>query len=240
MQTPSPREAQDGQQHAIRISPHRHAEKSGQECGRDHQQSKCRHQQRRHLESPLTFLPCLYRLSKLSYLGWHQFSEGGKFFGGAMRRLLFLNGSRRSRPRREAEASAGAGAELNVSAAAVSRWCILLEQRLGVALFDRAGQSKQAGDDIAAAPTRAADADLRCTASLTAQVTAPFQRPGAAIGVGRPLHEMADPAAADFRQHEPDIDVRITTAAGGPVRRRLELRHQARRRRMAGFWWLNH
>ena len=54
-----------------------------------------------------------------------------------MRRLLFLNGIRAFEAAARSGSFAGAGAELNVSAAAVSRMVHLLEQRLGVALFER-------------------------------------------------------------------------------------------------------
>src|SRR5882757_11586206 len=58
------------------------------------------------------------------------FPEGGKFLGGAMRRLLFLNGIKAFEAAARSGSFAGAGAELNVSAAAVSRMVHLLEQRL--------------------------------------------------------------------------------------------------------------
>ena len=54
-----------------------------------------------------------------------------------MRRLLFLNGMRAFEAAARSGSFAGAGSELNVSAAAVSRMVHLLEQRLGVALFER-------------------------------------------------------------------------------------------------------
>src|SRR5256885_3372930 len=54
-----------------------------------------------------------------------------------MRRLLFLNGIKAFEAAARSGSFAGAGAELNVSAAAVSRMVHLLEERLGVALFER-------------------------------------------------------------------------------------------------------
>ncbi len=54
-----------------------------------------------------------------------------------MRRLLFLNGIRAFEAAARSGSFSGAGAELNVSAAAISRMVHLLEQRLGVALFER-------------------------------------------------------------------------------------------------------
>jgi hypothetical protein len=53
------RQRQDGKQHADQDQAAGHAEQAGQERGRDHQQSKCRYQQRRHWNPPPVFLPCL-------------------------------------------------------------------------------------------------------------------------------------------------------------------------------------
>jgi LysR family transcriptional regulator, glycine cleavage system transcriptional activator len=128
-----------------------------------------------------------------------------------MRRLLFLNGIKAFEAAARTGSFAGAGAELNVSAAAVSRMVHLLEDRLGVALFERkanrlamtaAGRAYQSG------LTPIFDA----LASLTAQVTAPSGVRMLTIGVG-PTFAMRwmIPRLADFRKEEPDIEVRITT-----------------------------
>jgi LysR family glycine cleavage system transcriptional activator len=128
-----------------------------------------------------------------------------------MRRLLFLNGIKAFEAAARTGSFAGAGSELNVSAAAVSRMVHLLEQRLGVALFERkanrlaptaAGRAYQSG------LTPIFDA----LASLTAQVTAPSGVRVLTIGVG-PTFAMRwlIPRLADFRKEEPDIEVRITT-----------------------------
>ncbi|QWG12390.1 LysR family transcriptional regulator [Bradyrhizobium sediminis] len=128
-----------------------------------------------------------------------------------MRRLLFLNGIKAFEAAARTGSFAGAGAELNVSAAAVSRMVHLLEDRLGVLLFERkanrlamtpAGRAYQSG------LTPIFDA----LASLTAQVTAPSSVRVLTIGVG-PTFAMRwlIPRLADFRKHAPDIDVRITT-----------------------------
>ena len=128
-----------------------------------------------------------------------------------MRRLLFLNGIKAFEAAARSGSFAGAGAELNVSPAAVSRMVNLLEQRLGVALFERkanrlamtaAGRAYQSG------LTPIFDA----LASLTAQVTAPTTSRVVTIGVG-PTFAMRwmIPRLADFRKQEPDIEVRITT-----------------------------
>jgi LysR family glycine cleavage system transcriptional activator len=128
-----------------------------------------------------------------------------------MRRLLFLNGIKAFEAAARTGSFAAAGGELNVSAAAVSRMVHLLEQRLGVALFERkanrlamtaAGRAYQSG------LTPIFDA----LASLTAQVTAPSSVRVLTIGVG-PTFAMRwlIPRLADFRKDEPDIEVRITT-----------------------------
>ena len=128
-----------------------------------------------------------------------------------MRRLLFLNGIKAFEAAARSGSFSAAGAELNVSAAAVSRLVHLLEQRLGVALFERkanrlamtaAGRAYQSG------LTPIFDA----LASLTAQVTAPTSIRVLTIGVG-PTFAMRwlIPRLADFRKAEPDIEVRITT-----------------------------
>src|SRR5260221_8817431 len=128
-----------------------------------------------------------------------------------MRRLLFLNGIKAFEAAARSGSFAAAGAELNVSAAAISRMVHLLEQRLGVALFERkanrlamtaAGRAYQSG------LTPIFDA----LASLTAQVTAPSSVRVLTIGVG-PTFAMRwlIPRLTDFRKQEPDIDVRITT-----------------------------
>src|SRR6201986_3787226 len=64
---------------------------------------------------------------------------GTSFPEGRMRRLLFLNGIKAFEAAARSGSFAGAGLELNVSAAAISRMVNLLEQRLGVSLFERKG-----------------------------------------------------------------------------------------------------
>ena len=128
-----------------------------------------------------------------------------------MRRLLFLNGIKAFEAAARSGSFAAAGAELNVSAAAVSRMVHLLEDRLGVALFER-----KANRLVTTAAGRAYQSGLTpifdALASLTAQVTAPSSVRVLTIGVG-PTFAMRwlIPRLADFRKEEPDIDVRITT-----------------------------
>jgi LysR family glycine cleavage system transcriptional activator len=132
-----------------------------------------------------------------------------------MRRLLFLNGIKAFEAAARGGSFAAAGGELNVSPAAVSRLVHLLEQRLGVALFER-----KANRLVLTAAGRAYQNGLTpifdALASLTAQVTAPASLRVLTIGVG-PTFAMRwlIPRLSDFRTREPDIDVRITT--GGPA-----------------------
>ena len=152
-----------------------------------------------------------------------------------MRRLLFLNGIKAFEAAARSGSFAGAGLELNVSAAAISRMVHLLEQRLGVALFERkanrlvmtpAGRAYQSG------LTPIFDA----LASLTAQVTAHSSTRVLTIGVG-PTFAMRwlIPRLADFRKAEPDIEVRITTGGmAAPFADDWSCGVAARRRRMAG------
>jgi LysR family glycine cleavage system transcriptional activator len=132
---------------------------------------------------------------------------GGK---AIVRRLLFLNGIKAFEAAARGGSFAAAGSELNVSAAAISRMVHLLEQRLGVALFERKANRlalTQAGRAYQSGLTPIFDA----LASLTAQVTAASKVRVLTIGVG-PTFAMRwlIPRLASFRKQEPDIDVRIT------------------------------
>ena len=115
-----------------------------------------------------------------------------------MRRLLFLNGIRAFEAAARSGSFIGAAAELNVSPAAVSRMVHLLEDRLGVALFERKANRlalTSAGRAYQSGLTPIFDA----LASLTAQVTAATQRPGADHRRRPDLcHALADPAAFGF------------------------------------------
>src|SRR5215475_5364280 len=130
-----------------------------------------------------------------------------------MRRLLLLNGIKAFEAAARSGSFAAAGGELNVSPAAISRMVHLLEERLGVPLFER-----KANRLVPTAAGRAYQSGLTpifdALASLTAQVTAPGSLRVLTIGVG-PTFAMRwlIPRLADFRKEEPAIDVRIT--AGG-------------------------
>src|SRR5450756_2949362 len=100
-----------------------------------------------------------------------------------MRRLLFLNGIKAFEAAARNGSFAGAGSELNVSAAAISRMVHLLEQRLGVALFERQANRlsmTSAGRAYQSGLTPIFDA----LASLTAQITAPSGVRVLTVGVG--------------------------------------------------------
>jgi LysR family glycine cleavage system transcriptional activator len=128
-----------------------------------------------------------------------------------LRRLLFLNGIKAFEAAARGGSFAAAGAELNVSPAAISRMVHLLEERLGIALFERKANRlalTQAGRTYQNGLTPIFDA----LASLTTQVTAPANLRVLTIGVG-PTFAMRwlIPRLADFRKQEPHIEVRITT-----------------------------
>jgi LysR family glycine cleavage system transcriptional activator len=128
-----------------------------------------------------------------------------------VRRLLFLNGIKAFEAAARGGSFAAAGAELNVSPAAISRMVHLLEQRLGVVLFER-----KANRLLPTAAGRAYQSGLTpifdALASLTAQVTAPAALRVLTIGVG-PTFAMRwlIPRLAGFSRQEPAIEVRFTT-----------------------------
>ncbi len=128
-----------------------------------------------------------------------------------MRKLPFLNGIKAFEASARGGSFAHAAIELNVTPAAISRMVRLLEQRLGLALFQRkanrlvltpAGRAYQAG------LTQIFDA----LANLTAQITALANPYVLTLGVGPTFAiRWLIPRLAAFRKQEPDVDVRITT-----------------------------
>jgi LysR family glycine cleavage system transcriptional activator len=128
-----------------------------------------------------------------------------------MRHLPFLNGVRAFEAAARRGSFAAAAGELNVTPAAVSRMVRLLEQRLGVVLFQRhangltltpAGRAYQGG------LTQIFDA----LANLTNQVKALANPYVLTVGVGPTFAiRWLIPRLASFRKLEPNIDVRITT-----------------------------
>ena len=129
----------------------------------------------------------------------------------AVRKLPFLNGVRAFEAAARAEGFARAAAELHVTPAAISRMVQLLEQRLGVPLFDRkanrltltaAGRAYQAG----LTPI------LDQLALLTAQVAAMAGSRVLTIGVGPTFAtRWLIPRLADFQKCAPDVEVRFAT-----------------------------
>src|SRR3954465_5292342 len=123
-----------------------------------------------------------------------------------MRKLPFLNGIRAFEAAARAESFAKAADELHVTPAAISRMVQLLEQRLGVPLFERkanrlaltaAGRSYQAG------PTPVFDQ----LASLTAQITAMAGSRVLTVGVGPTFAtRWLIPRLAGFPKEAPDIE----------------------------------
>ena len=130
-----------------------------------------------------------------------------------MRRLPFLNGVRAFEAAARHGSFAAAAGELNVSAAAISRMVHLLEDRLGVTLFERTANrlaTTAAGRAYQIGLTPLLDS----LASLTAQVTTQAGARTLTIGVGPTFAtRWLIPRLADFRQTEPEIEVRFT--AGG-------------------------
>src|SRR3954469_10627393 len=128
-----------------------------------------------------------------------------------MRKLPFLNGVRAFEAAARAESFAKAASELNVTPAAISRMVQLLEQRLGVPLFERkanrlaltgAGRAYQGG------LTQIFDQ----LANLTAQVTAMAGSRVLTVGVGPTFAtRWLIPRLADFQRTEPDVEVRFAT-----------------------------
>jgi LysR family transcriptional regulator, glycine cleavage system transcriptional activator len=128
-----------------------------------------------------------------------------------MRKLPFLNGIRAFESAARHGSFAAAAAELNVSPAAISRMVHLLEERLGVALFERKANKLAvtgAGRTYQLGLTPIFDA----LASLTSQVTMQGGARALTIGVGPTFAiRWLIPRLADFRKAEPDIEVRVTT-----------------------------
>jgi LysR family transcriptional regulator, glycine cleavage system transcriptional activator len=128
-----------------------------------------------------------------------------------MRRLPYLNGVRAFEAAARCGSFAGAAADLNVTPAAVSRMVRLLEQRLGVGLFQR-GANKltltAAGRTFQGGLTPLLDALV----VLTDQVKSFAGGRVLTIGVGPTFAtRWLIPRLAGFREIAPDVDVRITT-----------------------------
>lgn len=128
-----------------------------------------------------------------------------------MRKLPFLNGIRAFESAARAGSFAKAADELHVTPAAISRMVQLLEQRLGLALFER-----QANRLVLTAAGRTYQAGLTQLfdqlASLTAQVTALAGARALTVGVGPTFAtRWLIPRLLDFQKREPEIEVRFAT-----------------------------
>jgi LysR family transcriptional regulator, glycine cleavage system transcriptional activator len=129
----------------------------------------------------------------------------------SMRRLPYLNGIRAFEATARAGSFAAAAGELNVTPAAVSRMVRLLEERLGVVLFERAANRlvpTVAGSAYQVGLAPIFDALVMLTDQLKAQ-----SGPRAlTIGVGPTFAiRWLIPRLAAFRAVAPDVEVRITT-----------------------------
>jgi LysR family transcriptional regulator, glycine cleavage system transcriptional activator len=130
---------------------------------------------------------------------------------GRTRRLPSLNGVKAFEAAARTGSFVAAGAELNVSPAAVSRLVQLLEDRLGVSLFERRANrlvTTPAGRVYQTGLTPLLDA----LAQLTAQVAADAQARVVTVGVGPTFAiRWLIPRLADFRKVAPNVEVRVTT-----------------------------
>lgn len=129
----------------------------------------------------------------------------------AARRLPFLNGVRAFEAAARGGSFVAAAHELHVSPAAISRLVHLLEERLGVALFER-----KANRLVLTAAGRVYQAGLipmfDQLARLTAQVTAMAGPHVLTVGVGPTFAvRWLIPRLADFQKHHPEIEVRFVT-----------------------------
>jgi LysR family glycine cleavage system transcriptional activator len=128
-----------------------------------------------------------------------------------MRRLPFLNGIKAFEAAARTGSFVKAADELHVSPAAVSRMVHLLEDRLGLPLFERKANRLDptpAGRTYQAGLTQLFDG----LANLTEQVTAMAGARVLTVGVGPTFAiRWLIPRLADFQKREPDIDVRFAT-----------------------------
>jgi LysR family glycine cleavage system transcriptional activator len=129
----------------------------------------------------------------------------------SMRKLPFLNGIRAFEAAARAESFARAAGELNVTPAAISRMVQLLEQRLGLPLFERKANKlalTASGRVYQAGLTQIFDQ----LANLTAQVTAMAGSRVLTVGVGPTFAtRWLIPRLAEFQKDAPDIEVRFAT-----------------------------
>ena len=128
-----------------------------------------------------------------------------------MRKLPFLNGIKAFEAAARSGSFAKAANELHVTPAAISRMVQLLEQRLGVPLFER-----KANRLTLTAPGRSYQTGLTQLfdqlANLTAHVTAMGGSRVLTVGVGPTFAaRWLIPRLADLQRRAPDIEVRFAT-----------------------------
>jgi LysR family glycine cleavage system transcriptional activator len=128
-----------------------------------------------------------------------------------MRRLPFLNGIRAFEAAGRTGSFAAAAAELHVSPAAISRMVKLLEERLGLPLFER--QANRLAPTTAGARYLAGLTPLLDgLAVLTEEVAALGGRQVLTLGVGPTFAiRWLIPRLADWQRRQPGVEVRITT-----------------------------
>jgi LysR family glycine cleavage system transcriptional activator len=128
-----------------------------------------------------------------------------------MRKLPFLNGIRAFEAAARTGSFTKAADELAVTAAAISRMVHLLEERLGLPLFERKANrlsATPAGRSYQAGLTTLFDQ----LATLTDQVKASAGSRVLTIGVGPTFAiRWLIPRLADFQKTDPDIEVRFAT-----------------------------
>jgi LysR family glycine cleavage system transcriptional activator len=128
-----------------------------------------------------------------------------------MRRLPHLNGIKAFDAAARRGSFAGAAVELRVSAAAVSRMVRVLEERLGVTLFER-GANRLTLTPHGRTYHVGLSPILDALAQLTDEVKAQAVSRVLTIGVGPTFAvRWLIPRLASFQEMEPDIEVRVTT-----------------------------
>jgi len=128
-----------------------------------------------------------------------------------MRRLPPLNALRAFEAAARAESFAHAATELHVTPAAISRMVRLLEDRLGLALFERT-PNRLIATHAGRAYQRGLTPLFDALAALTTELTTPTAPHALTVGVGPTFAiRWLIPRLAAFRRTAPDIEIRITT-----------------------------
>jgi LysR family glycine cleavage system transcriptional activator len=128
-----------------------------------------------------------------------------------MRRLPFLNGIRAFDAAGRTGSFAAAAEELHVSPAAISRMVKLLEERLGLPLFERRA-NRLAPTAAGARYLAGLSPLLDGLATLTEEVAALGGRQVLTLGVGPTFAiRWLIPRLADWQRRQPGVEVRITT-----------------------------